>query len=161
MKEQYVRLIARTLATMMIIVLVVIVLRWLEFDYEDARSLLALFNAYFPEFTFVAMVVAAAWFFKVASTTKADFDFVYFFVSRPDRSEDIYKLGYFALLGLSMWVLFLYAWRDKDIVALLGVIIAGFISKGIADSVGKSFGRPRQDQPTQEQPPQGGQDGKG
>ena len=137
----------RTAGILVTVIVLIAGARALELDYDDARTVLGIFNAYFPEFVALAIFVAVATVFYRATFSNDDFSFVYFFVTRPDRHEDLWKLGYFVLLVVCVWLIFTLVWRDKPIETALGIILGAFILKNIADTAGKALGKPRDEQP--------------
>lgn len=111
----------------------------MELGYEDLRTLLAIFNAYFPEF--VALVIfgmVGLIFYRASINENNEFNFVNFFIS--GKNEDIWRLGYFVLMLAATWSIFLLAWRDKLTPEYAGVVLTAFILKNIADTAGKAWG---------------------
>jgi hypothetical protein len=143
MREKLLLCAIRTTGAVVALALFVLAARWLELDYDDAKVALSLFSAYFPEFVAIGIAAGVAMVFYRASVSKSDFNFVYFFVSKPEVHEDIWKFGYFVLLVTMVWVVFTMVWRDKLTEGILGVILTAFILKNIADVGGKIWGKPR------------------
>lgn len=111
----------------------------LELGYEDLRTILGMFNAYFPEFVALVMfAMVGLIFYRASVNDENEFNFVNFFVA--GKSEDIWRLGYFVLLLCAAWSIFLLAWRDKLTPEYIGVVLTAFILKNIADTAGKAWG---------------------
>lgn len=134
--------IVRSTAFLAFLATVILGARYLELDYADAKAILVLVNAYFPEMVaLVIFSVAGLVFYRASINADNDFEFVDFF--RADKHADIWRLGYFLLLLAAVWSIFAMYWREKLTPEYIGVILAAFIVKNIADTAGKIWGPPK------------------
>lgn len=115
----------------------------LELTYDDVRTSLKIFDEYFPHFVVLIVFTGVGLVFYKASMSRADFNFVYFFISKPGIHEDISKLVFFLLAIAAICVIFVTLWRGTLTETLIGVILTAFvIERGVAIS-GKSWGKTR------------------
>ena len=129
----------RTVGAVAIVWILGVLVKYFEITYTDVKAVLAIINAYAPELVLIGLLSAAGFGFYHASMSDAtDFDFMNFFIA--GKPEDIFKLGYFALLLVSIWAVFALIWRDRLTEGYLGIILGAFIAKGMMDTAGKSWG---------------------
>lgn len=122
--------------------------RYFGITYTDVKAVLGIINAYAPELVLIGLLSAAGiGFYHATMSDATEFDFMNFFVA--GKPEDIFKLGYFALLLVSIWAVFALIWRDRLTEGYLGIILGAFIAKGMMDTAGKSWG-------TAQKPKEGG-----
>lgn len=147
--------ISRTIGTIMILALVIAGAKWLELDYEDVKTILTIFNSYFPQL--VALVIFATAFFvfyRASIDEKNAFTFANFF--KAGKAEDMGRLGYFLLLLAAIWSIFAMYWRERLTAEYIGVLLTAFIVKNVADTIGKSFGNSRSESHPPAPPATGG-----
>jgi hypothetical protein len=114
--------------------------KYLDWKYDDTKTVLGMFNAYFPEMFLLLCLGAGVFvFYRMDASDENDFTFAAFFQSQS--GYDIYRFGYFWLLIIAGWVLFIHAWRDKPMDGITGIVLGAFVVKGIADSIGSAFGK--------------------
>lgn len=135
----------RTLGTLAVIGLVIWskpYLGW-EWTYQDTQAVLGIVNNYMPETVLMFGIGGGALvFYRMDSDESNDFTFAAFF--KAGSPYDIYRFGYFWLLIIAGWTVFITAWRDKPLEALMVVVLGAFIAKSVADSVAGALGKPRQ-----------------
>jgi hypothetical protein len=133
------RCIVRTLGALAILALAIWAAKYLELDYEDARALLGIVNAYLPELVAIGLGTGVGVVFYRASVSEEnEFSFVNFFMA--GKREDLWRFGYFVLLVTAVWVIFTMVWRDRLDAAMMGVILGAFIAKNMIDTAGKAWG---------------------
>lgn len=116
--------------------------RYVGWTYDDTKTVLGMVNAYFPELVLLAGIGGGAVVFaRMSADDSNDFKFSAFFRARG--TYDIYRFGYFWLLIIAAWAVFVTAWRDKPLVDLMTVVLGIFIVKGVADSIAGALGKPR------------------
>jgi hypothetical protein len=152
------RVLLCTLRSLFILVGIVVVItgvKYLGWEYEDLRVGLGIFKAYFPEMVALASFVGVAMVFYRASVAKSDFNFIYFFISKPGVHEDVSKLVFFLLGITSINVIYTLLWRSELDATILGLILTVFILERGAAIAGKVFGKPRPEDPKPEEKEEG------
>lgn len=110
--------------------------------YEDVKTILVLVNGYLPETLLIAGVAGGVLvFYRMSIDEENDFKFSEFF--RAGSQYDIYRFGYFWLLIIAGWTVFVTAWRDKPVEALIGIVLGVFVAKAGIDSIAGAIGKPR------------------
>ena len=118
--------------------------RSVGWSYEDTRTVLGLVTNFLPETILLFGIGGGAFvFYRMDADEKNDFTFAAFF--KAGSQYDIYRFGYFWLLIIASWTIFITAWRDKELVALVSLILTIFVAKSAVDSVAGAIGKPRGD----------------
>lgn len=120
--------------------------RYVGWTYEDTRTVLGIVTNFMPETVLLLGIGGGAFvFYRMDADEQNDFTFAALF--KAGSAYDIYRFGYFWLLIIASWTIFITAWRDKELVALVSLILTIFVAKSAVDSVAGAMGKPRGDQP--------------
>ena len=134
----------RTFGAVAIVWILALLVRYFEINYEDVKMSLGLVNAYLPEGLLLGGIGAGVYvFYKMEHDPKSDFTFDLLF--KAGNQYDIYRFGYFWLLIIGCWVIFVAAWRDKPIEGILGIVLGIFVAKSGIDSIANAMGKKREE----------------
>jgi hypothetical protein len=128
MKEKIIFLVLRFVGTAFVLGSLAFFLKYIAWDYGATKAGLTLVYEYFPLMMAIAMFAVVGVVFYRASTTMADFNFVYFFMTKDNVHEDIRKLVYFALSLTLLWSIyakFHTGTLTTDYIVAVGLIVLG------------------------------------
>lgn len=118
-------------------------IRYFEINYSDVKTVLGFVNAYLPEALLLMGIGGGATvFYRMDQDPESDFSFDKLF--KAGNEYDIYRFGYFWLLIVAGWVVFLSAWRDKPLEGILALVFGVFVGKTAVDSIAAAMGKPRE-----------------
>ena len=114
--------------------------RYVGWTYEDTRTVLGIITNFLPEAVLLLGIAGGAFvFYRMDADEKSDFEFAALF--KAGSPYDIDRFVRFWLLIICSWVVFVLAWRDKPLEAVLGIIIGAFLLKAGSDSWAKAMGK--------------------
>lgn len=129
----------RTFGTIAVIGIVGMLVRYFAIDYDDVKAVLGIINAYAPELILLTLIGGVGFaFYRATIDPDSDFDFMHFFMA--GKPEDIFKLGYFALLLVAVWSIFALIWRDRYTTEYALAVFGAFLLKAGLDTAGKAWG---------------------
>jgi len=143
MKQKILLCSIRTVGAVLMLAVLIYGAKWLDFNYTDAKTILGFVNAYLPETLLLLGIGGGATvFYRMDQDPESDFSFDKLF--KAGNEYDIYRFGYFWLLIVAGWVVFLTAWRDKPLEGVLALVFGVFVGKTAVDSIAAAMGKPRE-----------------